>query len=57
VTNAGNVVSNLADMGKWARALGEGTLLWKRSHDLQVGDQNVGLGPLTADTYDGLGVA
>jgi D-alanyl-D-alanine carboxypeptidase len=56
VPNAGNVVSNLADLGKWTKALGTGSLLSKRSHDLQVGDQNVGLGPLTASTYYGMGV-
>ena len=55
--NNGSVVTTLADLGKWTRALGKGTLLSKRSYDLQVGDQNVGLGPLTADFHYGVGVA
>ena len=55
VTYAATVTSNLADMGKWARAAGEGTLLSKRSHELQVGDENVGLGPLTEQTHYGMG--
>jgi D-alanyl-D-alanine carboxypeptidase len=54
--NSGNVVSNLSDMGKWAQALGTGSLLSQQSHDLQIGDQNVGLGPLVADRYYGIGV-
>ena len=54
--NNGSVVTSLADLGRWTRALGTGALLTKRSYDLQVGDQNVGLGPLTADEYYGVGV-
>ena len=42
--------------GKWTTALGTGALLSKASFDLQTGDQNVGLGPLTADRYYGMGV-
>lgn len=45
------------EAGKWTQALGKGTLLSKRSYVLQVGDQNVGLGPLTADFHYGVGVA
>jgi D-alanyl-D-alanine carboxypeptidase len=56
VPNAGDMFTNLADMGTWAEALGEGTVLSKRSHELQVGDQNAGLGPLTADRYYGMGL-
>jgi D-alanyl-D-alanine carboxypeptidase len=43
-------------MGRWGRALGSGKLLSKKSHDLQVGDQLVGLGPLTADAHYGMGL-
>ncbi len=52
----GNVTSTLGDMGRWAEALGTGSLLSRRSHALQVGPQNVGLGPLTADNYYGMGL-
>jgi D-alanyl-D-alanine carboxypeptidase len=52
----GNMTSTLGDMGRWARALGTGSLLSARSHALQVGPQNVGLGPLTANAYYGMGV-
>jgi D-alanyl-D-alanine carboxypeptidase len=53
---AGNVTSTLGDLGRWARALGTGSLLSPESHELQVGPQNVGLGPLTANAYYGMGV-
>lgn len=55
----GNTTSNLADMTTWARALGRGRLLSKKSHRLQTGRHNVGLGPLTKQRYYamGLGVA
>jgi D-alanyl-D-alanine carboxypeptidase len=43
-------------MGKWAQAFGTGSLLSRQSHALQVGPQNVGLGPLTADNYYGMGL-
>ena len=52
----GNTTSTLGDMGRWARALGTGSLLSRRSHELQIGPQNVGLGPLTADLYYGMGL-
>ena len=55
--NNGSVVTTLGDLGKWTTALGTGALLSKGSFDLQTGDQNVGLGPLTADRYYGMGVA
>jgi CubicO group peptidase (beta-lactamase class C family) len=52
---AGDVSSNLADMGKLGEAVGKGTLVSKKSHELQVGTQNVGLGPLTKKMYYGMG--
>jgi D-alanyl-D-alanine carboxypeptidase len=52
----GNMTSTVADMGRWATALGSGSLLSPRSHALQVGPQNVGLGPLTAKRYYGMGL-
>ena len=52
----GNVTSTLGDMGRFAEALGTGSLLSRGSHALQVGPQNVGLGPLTADNYYGMGL-
>ncbi|MFZ0043790.1 MAG: serine hydrolase domain-containing protein [Solirubrobacteraceae bacterium] len=53
----GSVYSTLADMGKWARALGTGSRLSRASHRLQLGPSNVGLGPLTANKYYGYGEA
>jgi len=55
--NNGSVVTTLGDLGKWTHALGTGKLLSKKSFGLQTGDQNVGLGPLTADKHYGMGVA
>jgi D-alanyl-D-alanine carboxypeptidase len=54
-TYTGNVISTLGDMGRWARALGTGSLLSPQSHALQIGPQNVGLGPLTASFYYAMG--
>jgi D-alanyl-D-alanine carboxypeptidase len=51
----GNMTSTLGDMGRWARALGTGSLLSPKSHALQIGPQNVGLGPLTASRYYAMG--
>ena len=51
----GNMASTLGDMGRWARALGTGSLLSRQSHALQIGPQNVGLGPLTANAYYAMG--
>jgi D-alanyl-D-alanine carboxypeptidase len=59
-TNCGNSYSTLGDLGKWARALGSGSLLSPASHALQVGPQNVGLGPFKSDKFYyamGLGVS
>lgn len=53
---AGGMTSALSDMGKWARAMGTGSLLSPASHALQVGPENVGLGPLKPDFYYGMGV-
>jgi len=53
----GDMTSTLGDMGRWARALGAGSLLSARSHALQVGPQNVGLGPLTPNRYYAMGLA
>lgn len=52
---AATATTDLSDMGKWSRALGTGSLLSKRSHQLQVGDQNVGLGPLTEKFHYAMG--
>jgi CubicO group peptidase (beta-lactamase class C family) len=51
----GAVTTNLVDMGKWAAALGTGSLLSGPSRGLQLGPGNVGLGPLTAARYYGMG--
>lgn len=51
----GNMTSTLGDMGRWARALGTGSLLSPDSHALQIGPQNVGLGSLTANFYYAMG--
>ena len=53
--NMGNGTSDVNDMLTWSRALGTGQVLTKRSHRLQTGDQNVGLGPLTEKTHYGMG--
>jgi CubicO group peptidase (beta-lactamase class C family) len=52
----GSMISSLDDMGKWAKVLGTGSLLSRRSHRLQVGPENVGLGPLKRFFYYGMGV-
>lgn len=52
----GSMISSLFDMGKWAAALGRGTLLSPTSHQLQVGPGTAGLGPLTRGRYYGFGV-
>ncbi len=55
IVNTANMSSDLADMGRWARALGEGELVSTKLHELQIGDENVGLGPLTETLYYGMG--
>jgi len=54
---AGNTTSNLSDLGKWAKAVGTGSLLSKSSRAAQIAPDTVGLGPLTEKFYYGLGVA
>ena len=59
-TNCGNSYSTLGDLGKYVQALGSGSLLSRADHALQVGPQNVGLGPFTSDKFYyamGLGVS
>ena len=51
----GNMFSTLGDLGRWATALGSGTVVSPASHALQFGPQNVGLGPLTEDGYYAMG--
>jgi D-alanyl-D-alanine carboxypeptidase len=55
-TGTGNMVSNLSDLHEWAIAVGTGSLLSPASHQLQVGPENAGLGPLTPDRYYGMGL-
>jgi D-alanyl-D-alanine carboxypeptidase len=55
VRGIANMVSTLGDMGRWANALGTGKVVSPESHALQFGPQNVGLGPLTEDTYYAMG--
>ena len=56
-TYTGDMTSNLSDMGRWARAVGTGSLLSTRSHDRQISRGTIGLGPITAKFYYGLAVA
>lgn len=56
-TYTGDMTSNLWDMGRWARAVGTGSLLSTRSHERQISRHTIGLGPLTATFYYGLAVA
>jgi D-alanyl-D-alanine carboxypeptidase len=55
-TGTGNMISTLSDLGRWARALGTGSLLSHASAKLQTGTVNVGLGPLTTMRRYGLGI-
>ena len=45
IRGAGNVITTLGDMRDWATALGTGSLVSKKSHKLQFGRENIGLGP------------
>jgi len=56
-TYTGNMTSTLDDMGRWARAVGTGSLLSKSGHDQQFAPVTVGLGPLTTSFYYGMGGA
>ena len=55
VPNAGDMSSNLSDMAKWAAALAEGTVLSKKSHEIQFSDELSGVGPFTDDLYYAMG--
>ena len=56
-TYTGNMTSTLSDLGTWARAVGTGSLLSKRSHARQIAPKTVGLGPNTKAFFYGLAVA
>lgn len=56
-TYTGNMTSDLDDIGRWATAVGTGSLLSARSRARQFAPATVGLGPLTAKFYYGLGGA
>jgi hypothetical protein len=47
----------LGDMGRWAQAVGTGSLLSKASHATQFAPVTAGLGPLTSSFYYGMGGA
>jgi D-alanyl-D-alanine carboxypeptidase len=51
----GSVTSTLSDMGRWAAALGDGTRISRASRSLQLGRENIGLGPNTDKHYYGMG--
>jgi len=52
---AGNGISTLGDLGTWANALGTGSLVSRRSHALQTGSRNVGLGFQTEEFHYAMG--
>jgi D-alanyl-D-alanine carboxypeptidase len=52
---SGIMISNLSDMGKWARAFGTGQLISKKSYGNFIAPTTVGLGPLNSNFYFGLG--
>lgn len=56
-TYTGNMTSTLDDMGRWARAVGTGSLLSKSGHAQQFAPVTVGLGPLKTSFYYGMGGA
>ena len=56
-TYTGNMTSDLSDMGRWATAVGTGSLLSASSRARQFAPATVGLGPLTSKFYYGLGGA
>ena len=41
ITNAGDMISTLADMREWAEAVATGTLLPPASHALQISTQSI----------------
>jgi CubicO group peptidase (beta-lactamase class C family) len=56
-TYTGTMTSNLWDMGRWATALGTGSLLSARSRARQFAPDTVGLGRLSSKFYYGFGGA
>jgi D-alanyl-D-alanine carboxypeptidase len=56
-TYTGDMTSTLGDMGRWAQAVGTGSLLSKASHATQFAPVTAGLGPLTSSFYYGMGGA
>lgn len=54
--NTANGTSTIDDMRVWAEALAEGTVLTPESHELQLAPETAGLGPMTAESYYGMGV-
>jgi D-alanyl-D-alanine carboxypeptidase len=56
-TYTGNMTSRLPDLRTWARAVGTGSLLSKRSHARQIAPKTVGLARFTKKFFYGLGVA
>ncbi len=56
-TYTGNMTSTLDDMGRWAQAVGTGSLLSRWGHSQQFAPVSVGLGPLTSSFYYGMGGA
>jgi D-alanyl-D-alanine carboxypeptidase len=52
---AANATSTLGDLGKWASALGTGSLVSRRSHRLQTGSENVGLDGQTEKFHYAMG--
>lgn len=53
----GDMTSTLPDLITWSKALGTGKLLSSASHAKQLAPDTAGLGPLTAEKYNGLGLA
>jgi len=52
-----DVTSTAGDMGKWARALGRGTLLSEKTHAIRLAPNTAGLGPMTRRMYYTFGTA
>jgi D-alanyl-D-alanine carboxypeptidase len=57
VPGAGDSSSDLRDLGRWAEAMGTGSLLSPASHALQTGPALAGVGPFTKTEYYGMGLA
>lgn len=56
-TYTGDMTSTLSDMGRWAQAVGTGSLLSTKSRSEQFGPATVGLGAMTSSFYYGMGGA